>query len=703
MPVFRNAEGFLHARFVIPLAVAAALSLMAVLGLERQRRAFAAWLSLAFLGQAVSLQLVRAGPSVNYQHYAPWSQLLAPEQRLWSALLGVQLVLVAAGLLRAWRNRKAAQNRWNVWQVLAVVLLTLLTSAAASREVVRYGGELLLASLIQLLHLGTVTLAVMAAPAGWLAAAEPRIEKWLGPASASHGEGFWRIDRFVLIAAAWTLLATAALCILAYQRHPHVPDEVVYLLHAKYFAQGLLEMPPPLVREAFDLDLMTYEATRWYSPVPPGWPAVLAVGARLGVPWLVNPLLSGMSVILAYVLLRDVYGTRTARLATVFLCTSPWFLFLGMSLMSHQLTLCAALAGSVAVAWLRRGASPLWATPAGIAIGTLAIIRPLEGFIAAVLLGFWALGGQARMTARWVAVGLMAVISIATAAITLPYNAHFTGRPTYFPIMAYTDAAYGPGSNALGFGPDRGLPFGGLDPFPGHGLGDVVVNAILNLFQVNIELLGWGTGSILLLAILVTSRAWKRQDVWMAIAMLAVIGAHSFYWFSGGPDFGARYWYLILIPALALTARGLQVAAGHFARPDAGTRVYAAALCFCIISLVVFTPWRATDKYFHYRSMRPDVRELVRSHDFGRSLILVGGQRMPDYMSAAPYNPVGLQGDAPVFAWDVSPEVRRRVLEAYRDRPVWLVAGPSETGSGFRVVAGPLSAEQLLREAPRGP
>jgi hypothetical protein len=36
------------------------------------------------------------------------------------------------------------------------------------------------------------------------------------------------------------------------------------------------------------------------------------------------------------------------------------------------------------------------------------------------------------------------------------------------------------------------------------------------------------------------------------------------------------------------------------------------------------------------------------------------------------------------------------VLEAYRDRMVWIIAGPSVTGEGYRVEAGPLPASALL-------
>ena len=73
-----------------------------------------------------------------------------------------------------------------------------------------------------------------------------------------------------------------------------MPDEVVYLFPARYFAAGKLSMPLPPVPAAFNVDLMTYQAARWFSPVPPGWPAILAVGAFVGLPWLVDPILGGI-------------------------------------------------------------------------------------------------------------------------------------------------------------------------------------------------------------------------------------------------------------------------------------------------------------------------------------------------------------------------------------------------------------------------
>lgn len=43
-------------------------------------------------------------------------------------------------------------------------------------------------------------------------------------------------------------------------------------------------------------------------------------------------------------------------------------------------------------------------------------------------------------------------------------------------------------------------------------------------------------------------------------------------------------------------------------------------------------------------------------------------------------------------------DTRRKLLEAYRDRPVWIVRSPTATGRGFEVEAGPLSADKLLEQ-----
>ncbi len=690
-PFFRTPEGELAVTIAIPLALGLSMAVGAWSGRFGARAV--GWLTLALTGWSASLLLMDAPPVVAFQHLriTPGD----PVRRIALVILAVQLLL----LLMFGRGHIAAFARWirSTFRapMRAVLALALIAPAALlSRAPGAYIGELGLATLLQLMALVTLVAASRSLPEqAWtsIANATTRI---LGPAGA---DGPRRVDGWVLRLALSVTVIAAILARFVYEAHPHVPDEVAYLLHARYLAEGMWTMPIPPVPAGFNIDLMHYEPTRWFSPVPPGWPMVLAIGAWFGVPWLVNPVLGGLAVVLCYLLVGHLSNGRTTRLATLLLASSPWFLFLSMNFMTHTLSLVCALAAALGVARSRQNGSWVPALLAGFAVGMTSLVRPLEGLVTAMLLGFWSLGARGRLFRLAPSMALV-LGTVAVGSLVRPYNAMLTGSPRVFPLMAYIDKYYVPGSNDLGFGPNRGLGWGGLDPFPGHGILDVIVNALLNIAQVNVELEGWPIGAVVLVAMVFLLRGAERRrsDWWLIIAIGAVVGAHSFYWFSGGPDFGARYWYLIVVPCCALLARSLGALDDTVGATRSSTAVRSVALLLMAASLVVYVPWRAVGKYRHYRGMRSDVRQLAQQHQFGRSLVLVRGSRHPDYASAAIYNPIDLHADAPVYAWYASDSIRKALLEAYPDRPVWIVDGPSLTGGAYRVAAGPLTRTEAL-------
>ncbi len=695
---FRDSEGFVRGGICLPIAAAISLGLLGI-GIGKLWRASAAWMALAIFAQAAALQMIDAGQQIRYQHYRPIGILLASSPWL-LALLAIQTILVLIGLRSRWPIIKSWLRRsFNLWQLAGIALVFFVTSATVSRELRLYLLELPLATFVQTINLLNLILAIWAIPESVLNAWHSRVERLTG----WDGEENGRVDRFAVTAAIAAMVLAGLLSIFSYQRHPHLGDEIAYLYHARYLATGSLTMPTPVSLGAFDLDLLDHDATRWWASPPVGWPLVLAVGVLLNADWLVNPVLAGACVFLAFLLVKELYDRRTARLTALFLALSPWHALVGMSYMTHTASLFFALIAAVAMIWAKQKGSFGVALLSGAATGMVGMIRPLEGAVVAAVLCLPLLLRLVGRSDKQLKISGMAAWALGCALIGAAifyYNYTLTGSPTKFPIMVWADKYMGVNSNAMGFGPDRGNGWP-IDPYPGHSPLEGVINSNLNITAINTELFGWGIGSLILVALFCVSLKLRPGDWLMAALIAGIFTAHFFYWFSGGPDFAARYWYLMIVPCVVLSVRGLQILLNRLTHETRQphlhrTRALVGVLALSLMALVNFMPWRAIDKYHHYLGMRPDVRQLAKEHNFGKSLILIRGQQFPDFASAAIYNPIDLQAAAPVYAWDQNSNLQAEVLKQYSDRPVWIINGPSITKAGFQIAEGPVSAQSLL-------
>lgn len=638
------------------------------------------WAALAIAGSAAALSLVEAGPPVRYQHFVDWPRFGAHPWAL--AVIVLQIGLVIAGWATGGRGARLTSGVTTAfgWGRLAVLgAATVLLSATVSRDLGAYLRELVSASTLAALQMATIGLAALAAPA----------RASFTEATEDRGPGLTRLE---WAAAAVLTVACVLLNLVAYQNHPHVPDEVQYLFQARYLSEGRLAIDVPPVPRAFVTYLTTSSPHGWYTVMPPGWPAILAVGAFFDLEHWVNPVLTGVNLLLMALLLQAWYGPRVRQAGVLLLAASPWSLFLGMSFMPQTATLTLALLAAAGVERSRASGAAAWAWFAGAALGVLAIVRQLDALIAAAALGLTALGLGARRLRPAATAGLV-LGAMAVAALLLPYNARFTGDGLVFPVMVYMNALHGPGSNNYGFGPDRGMGWA-LDPRPGHDLIDGVINTNLNATVTQVELFGWGAGSLVFVLIHVLRGRLERADRAFLCTAFIVWAAYFANYFSGGPDFGARYWYLVLPSLIALTARGIHTfdtITGLAQRKGTVMAVVAS-----LVAITTFVPWRATDKYFHFRGMRPDVRDLAVRHGFGRSLVVVNGNNAQDYASAATYNPLDWNADAPIYAWNRDAAAVGDLRRAFPDRPLWIVDGPSRAGGAYRVVAGPIAPGAAL-------
>jgi hypothetical protein len=673
------------------------LVLVAASSGTRWRRC-AGLLALALMGQACALGLVDAPPYAVLQHYAPWSALVTPPRSFLLLGLVIQTAIVFwSGRGLAGRTEARVLAVFPVGTTIVVLAVLGFAAAVFSREPLLYAGEVALAGWVFLVNALNLILLAAALPADVLARHGSRL-------SAGSAEGGSRRLRGGLVpwgVAAWVVLVSAALAWAVFKRIPHIPDDVMYLFQAKYFAHGFLYLPAPPDAAAFELRHTINDGSKWYGIGPPAWPAVLAVGVRLGIPWLVNPLLAGVTILLTHALVRRLYDRWVAGAAVLLLALSPWFLFVSASFMTHPLSVVFTLGSLLAVERARESGGARWGAAAGTCLGGLLLTRPIEGGFLALPIGLWALGlGATRLP--WRALAALGLATALVGGLNLPYNQALTGHPTYFPITKWTDETWYLGANRLGFGPDIGWHAGSplkagwvhLDPLPGHGPVDVVINANQNMYMLNVELFGWVFGSLAFALLLVAWRRWVRSD-WLLLGMIAaIVGGFSFYWFSGGPDFGARYWYQTLIPLVVLTARGIQECQRRWME-SGGTaqgalRIGALVAAASLAAFVNYVPWRGLDKYHNFRGMSADMARLARAHDFGRSLVFVREGSQYDYAAAAVFNPPTLHADGTIYARDVGPAGRIRVARNFPDRPIWFVAGAPVPVGPFRLIAGPL-------------
>jgi hypothetical protein len=490
------------------------------------------------------------------------------ESRSYSAvpLRGVAIVLVAIGLVPLanlltaghavpwWR---AAVLEWSTVG-LAIVLVSVLLAARAESWLVR----------------------IVEAAKGQLLRSSPRS---------------FELGAAILV----TIVATffAQYC---FSRLVFTGDEMAQRWHARMLLAGRLFLQPEVHREFFSTAEMIDEHGRWFSQFPIGGPAVIAVGMALGVPWLVNPLLAGLTAANLHRFLRRAYDDVTARAATVLFAVSPFVLIMSASQLNHVATL--------ALVTLALAELPLWVGSAdarvvrrsgvviGLAVGGAIAVRPLDGALVAIVIGAFQVHALWRDPSRRTSLLWQVAGSALLVALLLWCNARTTGSPLLFGYDALNGTAHRPGFH--------------VDPL---GVGHTPLRALAitsgYVMKLNRYLFEWPLPAVAILAAALWARGRaSRWDYLLAGLFAATLAGYATYWFDGFFA-GPRFLYTA-IPALVLFAATLPRAVGErFARPAIG---YGAIACMTLAAVYAWvTPTGVSSvqmRALYYRSLREQLK-----------------------------------------------------------------------------------------------
>lgn len=155
---------------------------------------------------------------------------------------------------------------------------------------------------------------------------------------------------------------------------PHVGDGVVQLLQAKMYSMGQAFVRVPENIEFFFDTFMASLNARWFSQYPPGYALLLVPGVITGHPELINPFISGITLIIFGLVLKELRLSGWWILLMIF---SPFVIFMSGSFMSHP---AGMMWGAVSLwAFLKsRREDSGWMFLWGLSAGLMFITRPYD-------------------------------------------------------------------------------------------------------------------------------------------------------------------------------------------------------------------------------------------------------------------------------------------------------------------------------------
>ena len=361
--------------------------------------------------------------------------------------------------------------------------------------------------------------------------------------------GHIKIPWLVIGCALFVFLFTNILSYFIFDHTPHINDEVTYLFQAKIFKSGRLFAPSPAAKEFFNFPHVINNG-QWYSHYPPAYPIFLLFGLLIGAPWIINPLLASLSIILFYYLGKEVYSKKVGILSSCLGAISIWFLIMSSTMMSHTAGLFFVTFFLLFFFRSLKKPTVLNGLLAGIGLGGAILIRPYNAFLIALpFLIFWVIKTLKNFQLHWkntLAFGLILLLALSTLLV---YNTLTNGDPL---LMGYT-VRYG-ASHGVGFG-KTGYTESEHSPYLG------VFFTIENLKAMNKDLFGWPFSSFLaLLPLLFLSQ--KKRNVHLShglfLSSFLVLTFGLFIYWGSFILIGARMFFEFIPVFIILSALGIQ-------------------------------------------------------------------------------------------------------------------------------------------------
>lgn len=299
-----------------------------------------------------------------------------------------------------------------------------------------------------------------------------------------------RHQTFVAALAFAAFFLSAAISGRVYERMPHLEDEFAYWYQAKIFARGQLVIETPQPAQAYWQVFVADHKDKGvrFAKYTPGWALLLALGLNLGQAWVINAFFAMLAAPLVWQLGRQIFNRDVGLMAAGLTVFSPMSLLLNGSLMGHAATFFFTMLFLLAYRQIEKTHRWRWGIIAGLALGWVAILRPMTAVGIALPFGFWsalrlldAAMDRRLRRALWPLLAGSLVMLLLVSIIPI-HNAAATGDPRqnlYTYIWPYDQ----PG-------------FGACCGRHGHTLNKAIWHARYDLSLTAADVFGWQIGAL---------------------------------------------------------------------------------------------------------------------------------------------------------------------------------------------------------------
>jgi len=388
--------------------------------------------------------------------------------------------------------------------------------------------------------------------------------------------------------------------------YPNSGDEYAYQISASLFSEGKLSVPSPRFPRFFDVVHVVNDG-RFYGKYPPGWPAWLAVGTFLVIPWLVNPIFGTGTLFAIRLMARRVLGREGANLSTLLLLANPFLIFTSASYFSHSS--CLFFIATFFLFLFEGVDEPQSVRPfvgLGCSAGMAFMIRPFTTIVllalpTAYLLAQLRLPHHRQAILRGLGASLLPFLGC--LCLFLAYNKMQTGNLFLQPFQKYDP-----------------LDVPGLPANSSEWSERIRTHVLLRLWDLN----RWLPLSVFFLVV----AGWERETrgnprVHVLLgSFLSLFVAFFCYWGDGIVQYGPRYLYEALGSLVVLAASVLKAWQGR------GTIAAAA-----IVTLGAATFIQASFEYSSVIQQKRDVFRMVEEARLSNALVFLktGSGTAPAY------------------------------------------------------------------------